>query len=79
MYGEISKVVVFPPNLGRTVEGCCCCVLESMASGVTVVLGSPFGSAEIAPTSCGTSGRSSVLCGTYCPPRASRVECRGFC
>jgi hypothetical protein len=42
MYGEISEVVVFPPNSGRTVEGCYCRALESMASGEAVVLGSPL-------------------------------------
>ena len=42
MYGEISKVVVSPPNRGRTVVGCCCRALESMASGEAVVLGSPL-------------------------------------
>ena len=68
MYGEISKVVVFPPNLGRTVEGSCCCVLESMASGVTVVLGSPFSPAENAPAYSGANGRCGGCCWSYCPP-----------
>ena len=42
MYGENAEVVVFPPNRGRTVDSRYCCVLESMASGVALVLGSPL-------------------------------------
>jgi len=76
MYGEISEVV-FSPNRGRTVEGCC--RKYTVEQDVTVILGSPLAPAENAPASCGASGRSGIFCDTYCPPRVSWVECRGFC
>ena len=36
---EISRVVPFSPNRGRTVDGSCCRALRGMAPGVVVILG----------------------------------------
>ena len=51
--------------------------LWSMALGVMVVLGGPFGPAKNSPAPRGVSGRSGVFCRSYCPPRLTRGSAEG--
>ena len=79
MYGEISEVIVFSPNHGRIVEGCCREHTVEHDAGRGSHPGKPFSRVRIAPASCGANGRNGVFYRVYCPPRASWVECLGFC
>jgi len=69
---EISGVVVFSPNRGRTVSGCCRkYTLEhwSLWRWAWQSSWEPFSIAGIAPASCGSSGWSGGRCREYRPPR----------
>ena len=52
MHGDISEVVVFPRIVGEQWRVAVESTLQSMASGVVVILGSPFSHVGIAPASC---------------------------
>ena len=68
MYGEISKVVIFAPNQGRTVSGCCREYTMEHGVGCDSRPGKPFSRAGTSPASRGSSRRRGVFCRECCPP-----------
>ena len=80
MYGVIFDVVILSPNWGRGSNGWLLlpgAVDHGIGHGSRPV--KTFSHAETAPVSCGASGQSGDFCRAFCPPRATRVECRGCC
>ena len=77
MYGEISKVVIFAPNQGRTVSGCCREYTMEHGVGCDSRPGKPFSRAGTSPASRGSSRRRGVFCRECCPPRLTwrSAEC----
>jgi len=59
---EISEVIVFPRIVGEQWRVAVESTLQSMASGVDVVLGSPFSHVGIAPASCDSCERHGGCC-----------------
>ena len=69
MHGDISEVVVFPPNRGRIVCSCCCQGTGEYGIGRGSRPWKPFSQAGIAPASCDSYGRRGSCCWSYRPSR----------
>ena len=74
MHGDISEVVVFPPNRGRIVCSCCCRGTGEYGIGRGSRPWKPFSQAGIVPASCDSYGHRGGCCWSY---RPSRLTWRG--
>ena len=69
---EISGVVLFFPNRGRTVDGPCCRALWGMAPGVVVVLGSPLTVSGMCPYPVAPVDGVAIAVEARCAPCSTR-------
>jgi len=68
MYGEISEVIVSPPESWENSGGLLLPGTGEHGVGQSSCPWKPFSPAENAPAPCGSSGRHGGRCGEFCPP-----------